>query len=263
MLKNLLLSIITSVFLAVVIIFPTSSYAVPIDCQDSFNEPICPEVQITPSNKAVGSPLGVNTPFHIKAKDILDKSDNNRLKVAVCKADFGGDRMAIQQVEVDRGTPHSGYMGANLSGLREERLYKFTFSEDLDFGVFPKRCHGFFSVLPPTGTPLQGANLCDNGTPGVQTDLGCVPSSPTSLVNTLFKLALGLAGGIAILFVILGGFKIATSQGDPDALAEGKDTITHAIIGLVFILMATFILGIIGIDILGISLPAFRPLVGR
>lgn len=106
------------------------------------------------------------------------------------------------------------------------------------------------------GQGFGGTNYCKDGTKGVDTALGCLPSDPGKLANVLFSIALGIAGAIAIIMIIIGGFKVAASQGNVDALQDGKDTITKAITGLVFILLATTILGIIGIDILGI--PFFR-----
>lgn len=103
------------------------------------------------------------------------------------------------------------------------------------------------------GGGFGGINRCKDGTEGVDTGLGCLPSDPGKLASALFSVALGIAGAIAVLMIIIGGFKVATSQGNVDALQDGKDTITKAITGLAFILLATTILGIIGIDILGIK----------
>lgn len=86
----------------------------------------------------------------------------------------------------------------------------------------------------------------------VDTGLGKLPSDLGKLSNGLFGLALGLAGALAVLRVILGGFKVATSAGDPKALEEGRDMITSSLTGLVFILLAATILSIIGVDLLGI-----------
>lgn len=108
-----------------------------------------------------------------------------------------------------------------------------------------------------TTDKLEKANLtfskCNDGSKGVETALGCVRGDLESFVNLLFNLALGLAGGLAVLFIIIGGFKVAMSQGDVDALQDGRDMITKAITGLVFILLASTILAIIGIDILGLN----------
>lgn len=108
----------------------------------------------------------------------------------------------------------------------------------------------------PSGSNTSGGSKIGASAACVQTDLGCIPTDPGKLASAIFSIILGLAGGLAILMIIIGGFKVATSQGNVDALQDGRDTITKAITGLAFILLATTILGIIGIDILGI--PFFR-----
>lgn len=86
----------------------------------------------------------------------------------------------------------------------------------------------------------------------VDTGIGCVATDATGLVTVILRFAFGVAGGFAILQIIIGGFKIATSSGNPDQLEEGRQSITSALSGLVFILLAVTILVIIGVDILGI-----------
>ena len=58
---------------------------------------------------------------------------------------------------------------------------------------------------------------------------------------------------ISILFVIIGGYGVATSAGNPENLEKAKGQITAAVTGLLFILLSGIILrtigGIIGIDI--------------
>lgn len=125
----------------------------------------------------------------------------------------------------------------------------------------------FFTTSGSTTTGRSGNAQTDACTPsgggeGVYTALGCIPTSVTGLANAVLNLALGIAGALAIIFIIIGGFKVATSQGDPDSLQDGKDMITQAIVGLVFILLATTILSIIGIDILGMRTVFQRTGVG-
>ncbi|MFO0702456.1 MAG: pilin [Candidatus Andersenbacteria bacterium] len=53
--------------------------------------------------------------------------------------------------------------------------------------------------------------------------------------------ALGIAGGLAVLFIIVGGIYYITAQGDHERLEKAKKTIKNAIIGAVFILLALVI----------------------
>ena len=48
----------------------------------------------------------------------------------------------------------------------------------------------------------------------------------------------GLVGIIAVIFVVIGGFKYTTSQGDPGRVQQAKNTIMYALIGLAVTLLA-------------------------
>ena len=69
-------------------------------------------------------------------------------------------------------------------------------------------------------------------------------------VNDIYSLIFGIAGGIAVIIIILGGVKFITSQGDPQALAKARNTIIYAAIGLAVSVAAfsivTFVIGKIG-----------------
>ena len=91
----------------------------------------------------------------------------------------------------------------------------------------------------------------------VNTGIGCIPTDPADLILRILEIAIGVAGGIALLSVVFGGFKVLTSSGNPDAISEGKGMITSAIAGLALILFSVAILNIIGFNVLGI--PFFNP----
>lgn len=61
------------------------------------------------------------------------------------------------------------------------------------------------------------------------------------IVNFIF----GLAGAIAFLFVVIGGFRYIISQGDPNAVAQAKNTIIYALVGLVVTVTAYAIVGFV------------------
>jgi hypothetical protein len=119
-------------------------------------------------------------------------------------------------------------------------------------------------------TPIPRGNLCDIVSEAnkaecartcadsnhVWTAIGCVPTDLTGFFKIILSFGLGIAGGIAFLLIILGGFQIMTSAGNPEQLEAGKELITSAITGLLLIVFSTFILRLIGFDILGI--PSFH-----
>lgn len=58
--------------------------------------------------------------------------------------------------------------------------------------------------------------------------------------------------GISILFVIIGGIKMITSNGDPQKMSEGRNTVMYAIIGFVVIIGFRVILTVI-FNVLGLQ----------
>lgn len=109
-------------------------------------------------------------------------------------------------------------------------------------------------ILPVEPTACRAAAYEITGDKAcVNTALGCIPiTKPNDMVTFILRWALGIAGGIAILLVIAAGFIIITSSGDPKKVQGGKELLTAAIAGLVLIIFSTFILRIIGVNILGI-----------
>ena len=99
--------------------------------------------------------------------------------------------------------------------------------------------------------------FCGGGT-GINTAIGCINAQDASgFVAELFKLGIGVAGGIAMLLILFGGFQILTSAGNPERLNAGRELIGSAIAGLLMILFSTFLLKVIGVDIL--CIPGFGP----
>ncbi len=79
------------------------------------------------------------------------------------------------------------------------------------------------------------------------------PGTPSGIASRVVTFAIGIGGGIALLLIIFGGFRLAFSAGDPEAVMQGRQVITAAIVGLMVIIFSVFILRLIGIGILGIG----------
>jgi hypothetical protein len=87
---------------------------------------------------------------------------------------------------------------------------------------------------------------------GVWTALGCIYVEQSTFASFIFLFALGGGGGIAFLIMLYGLFLIVTAAGDPEKMTAGKQAITAALIGLLFIIFSVIILNLIGVQILGI-----------
>lgn len=105
-----------------------------------------------------------------------------------------------------------------------------------------------------TGTtnPIKaGSYLCPDEK-SINTALGCFSFDTASggFVQSLLGIAIGLGGGVALIIILYGVFIVTTSSGIPEKLKEGKELITSAIAGLLFIILAIFLMNLVGIQIL-------------
>jgi glucose uptake protein GlcU len=87
------------------------------------------------------------------------------------------------------------------------------------------------------------------------TDLGCIPNDPSLFVAKFYGIGLGIIGGVAVLYIIYGGYIILSSQGNPQNLNKGKSYIMYAIIGLLLAIFGYVFVQIIAVDVL--KIPGF------
>ncbi|MDP4127590.1 MAG: pilin [Bacillota bacterium] len=77
------------------------------------------------------------------------------------------------------------------------------------------------------------------------------PVTPTgsldiaTVLTTIIYWILGLSGGVAVLFLILGGLQYITSSGNKDRAEAAKQTILYAVIGLVVIALSFVIVAFV------------------
>lgn len=77
-----------------------------------------------------------------------------------------------------------------------------------------------------------------------------VPNLPKQDVNgfhvqVALRAVFGIAGGIALVMVVIGGFKYITSLGNAQNVAKAKDTILYAVIGLIVCILGYSIVGFV------------------
>jgi len=75
-------------------------------------------------------------------------------------------------------------------------------------------------------------------------------STPEDLVKKVVNWLLGLVSVIALIVLVIGGFRYLTSGGNEKAMESAKNIITWAVVGLVIILCSAIIINVI-ISILG------------
>lgn len=88
--------------------------------------------------------------------------------------------------------------------------------------------------------PLQAA--CDAGGGGSSAcaaNGGTDPiAGPNGALITITNILALVAGAVSIIFIVIGGFKYVTSNGDSSSVASAKNTIIYAIVGLVVAALA-------------------------
>lgn len=89
----------------------------------------------------------------------------------------------------------------------------------------------------------------------IATDLGCFPNDPIGFVQKFYPVGLGFVGGIALLTLILGGYVILTSKGNPERVNIGKQYIFYSIMGLMLAIFGFVFIEVVIVDIL--KVPGF------
>jgi hypothetical protein len=102
---------------------------------------------------------------------------------------------------------------------------------------------GFVLVLAPLAAFAQ-LTLPDAGGTGLSNCFGgaCTISQ---LILTVINIILALAGLIAVLVLIIGGFRYVTSFGNEEAVGQAKKMIINAILGIIIIILAFVVVRVV------------------
>jgi uncharacterized membrane protein YidH (DUF202 family) len=114
---------------------------------------------------------------------------------------------------------------------------------------------GIFALFfAQTVAHAQTINLCDSSQ---QNSLGgCISglqnystdttqNNVTKFVLDIVRFLVYIGAGIAVLFIVLGGFNMITSNGNADQYKKGLNTLVYAIIGLVVAIVAVTIVALV------------------
>jgi hypothetical protein len=110
-------------------------------------------------------------------------------------------------------------------------------------------CLGLFAFSPlqyaSAGLNVAHAQTSDCGDPSLHRTENnlCLPTNqksvgPNSLLLRVINLILGISFLVAVLFVVIGGFRYIVSAGNDDQAKAGRKTVINAVIGIVLIVLA-------------------------
>ncbi|MCS7092146.1 MAG: DUF11 domain-containing protein [Patescibacteria group bacterium] len=98
------------------------------------------------------------------------------------------------------------------------------------------------------------SSLCSNDE-GIFTSLGCLPllrGGVIGLVSVFLLVSAGIGGGIVMILIIVAGYMIMSSTGEPRKLQAGKELIAASIAGVLMLLFSVVILRLIASDLVRI-----------
>jgi type IV secretion system pilin len=79
-----------------------------------------------------------------------------------------------------------------------------------------------------------------NGTEGAG-DCAAPGTTLTTLIRTVLNLLSAFIGVVAVIMIMLSGFKFVTAAGDAGKVATARSTMIYAIVGLIIVAFAQFI----------------------
>ena len=111
---------------------------------------------------------------------------------------------------------------------------------------------GFGMVATPTYALFEnakneaqcGANLTDSTLSSCADATGSEAKFGTTLKAVLNILSI-VAGVIAVIMIIIAGIRFVTSQGDGNSAASARNTLIYAVVGVVIIAVAQFIVFVV------------------
>ena len=83
----------------------------------------------------------------------------------------------------------------------------------------------------------------------------CVPQDPVGFVTKFYGVGLSVVSGVALLFLIYGGYLIMVSRGNPSQLNIGKSYIYYSLAGLLLAIFGFVFIQVVFVDIL--QIPGF------
>jgi hypothetical protein len=96
----------------------------------------------------------------------------------------------------------------------------------------------FMLALAPALALAQVNVFGPGGSAGVNSALGLGNQDPRTTAASVINVLMGFLGIIAVVIILLGGFKWMTAGGGEDKVAEAKKLMTAGVVGLAIILAA-------------------------
>lgn len=97
------------------------------------------------------------------------------------------------------------------------------------------------SLASPYVDACTGAQCAIDSARGAKTGVSSVPGVFDNVARTL----LFVISAVAVIMIIVSGFKYVTSNGDPKSVESAKSTITYSVIGIIVAILSYAIVNFI------------------
>lgn len=111
------------------------------------------------------------------------------------------------------------------------------------FGLLGVGALQFAPAAQASSTDAAKKSSCE-GIGGVfQSDGSCKTDSPSlnNIIATIINILSTIIAIVAVIMIMVGGFKYVTANGDSGNLSSAKTTIVYAVVGLVIVAFAQFL----------------------
>ncbi len=182
----------------------------------------------------------VNQPFQIQFN-----LNNTNLSNGISryKIDYTINNGPTQSSSLIDASAFAGVWVANMSAVPAVFNWKIMFDNN------PCGTQGTLFSGSTGGGFGSGKNPCVGGI--CQTAFGPISTDLKDFATNILSIAIGIAGGIAFILMVIGAIRILTSQGDPKGVTGGREMMVAAVAGLLFLIFSVIILRFIGINLLG------------
>lgn len=95
--------------------------------------------------------------------------------------------------------------------------------------------------------PIYFAAACNSGNTSGLISANGLPKTcaEQGTINTAFLVLFTIIGGIAFLFLVIGGTRYVMSQGNPENIQKAKNQIQYSLIGLIITALAAAIVNFV------------------
>lgn len=94
---------------------------------------------------------------------------------------------------------------------------------------------------------IHALNFIDTFAQNVKVNISPLPKTPATAaeLKTILTVVLTVAAAIAVLVIVIGGFRFILSRGDPNGTAQARNAMIYGAIGLMVVATAGSIVAIV------------------